>query len=203
MTDGFKVAKPRSGIKQNLIGKRSGKLTVIKQSGRDKHKRVLWECECNCGNKTLVTTHYFNCGKKTSCGCTRKALGKENRGWTGYENISGSFWATIKSGASKRCLDFKITIQEAWEIYLNQEKKCALTGISIEFALSQRKNGDRTKATASLDRIDSTKGYLLANIQWVHKDVNMMKNKFNQDYFIETCSLIFRRNCESKNKKTA
>jgi len=30
----------------------------------------------------------------------------------------------------------------------------------------------------------------LNNIQLVHKDVNLMKNHFNQDYFLEICEKI-------------
>ncbi len=44
--------------------------------------------------------------------------------------------------------------------------------------------------TASLDRIDSSKGYTKDNIQWVHKHVNLMKHKFDQKYFVDICKLI-------------
>lgn len=42
----------------------------------------------------------------------------------------------------------------------------------------------------SLDRIDSKKGYVVGNVQWVHKDINRMKNTFPQDYFIQVCKQI-------------
>mgnify|MGYP007044016634 CR=1 FL=1 len=44
--------------------------------------------------------------------------------------------------------------------------------------------------TASLDRIDSSKGYIEGNVQWVHKDINWMKQDFNEEYFIFLCSEI-------------
>ena len=44
--------------------------------------------------------------------------------------------------------------------------------------------------TASLDRIDSSKGYVPGNIQWVHKDVNWMKGSFTQEYFVNICKKI-------------
>jgi hypothetical protein len=44
--------------------------------------------------------------------------------------------------------------------------------------------------TASLDRIDSSKGYEIDNIQWVHVMVNMCKNKYPQDKFVEMCKAI-------------
>ena len=44
--------------------------------------------------------------------------------------------------------------------------------------------------TASLDRIDNSKGYLKGNVQWVHKDVNMAKGTMKNDSFIAMCKTI-------------
>ena len=44
--------------------------------------------------------------------------------------------------------------------------------------------------TMSLDRIDNNKGYIEENVQWVHKDINMMKRIYSQDYFIYMCKLV-------------
>jgi hypothetical protein len=44
------------------------------------------------------------------------------------------------------------------------------------------------------DRIDSSKGYVVGNIQWVHKHINKMKNKYPQDHFIEMCRLVAENN---------
>ena len=38
--------------------------------------------------------------------------------------------------------------------------------------------------------IDSTKGYIVGNIQWVHKDINIMKNDLDLDSFIYYCRLV-------------
>jgi hypothetical protein len=43
---------------------------------------------------------------------------------------------------------------------------------------------------ASLDRIDSSKGYIDGNVQWVHKEVNEMKMQATQNEFIEYCNLV-------------
>ena len=48
--------------------------------------------------------------------------------------------------------------------------------------------------TASLDRIDSSKGYIEGNVQWVHKSVNIMKCDFSSDIFIGICNQI-SNNC--------
>ena len=77
-----------------------------------------------------------------------------------------------------------------WELYVQQNKKCALTGLDIEMKLKDETAYDGYRQIASLDRIDSKHGYCIGNVQWVHKDVNIMKNKFDQDYFLYICKLI-------------
>lgn len=59
---------------------------------------------------------------------------------------------------------------------------CRLSGLPID------------KRSGSIDRIDSSKGYIEGNIQWVHKDVNKMKNNLPQDRFVELCKLIGEHN---------
>lgn len=70
-----------------------------------------------------------------------------------------------------------------WDLLQKQEYKCALSGLPIKFINS-------TNKTASLDRINSDKGYTIDNIQWVHKKINHMKMEMNQQEFIETCKLV-------------
>jgi archaellum component FlaC len=74
---------------------------------------------------------------------------------------------------------------------LKQNKLCALSGLPIKFA---RANKRTSETSASLDRIDSTKNYVEGNVQWVHKEVNIMKNVYNQEHFIEMCKLIANNN---------
>lgn len=74
-----------------------------------------------------------------------------------------------------------MTIQEAWDLYEKQQGLCALTGWILSLS---------NPLTASLDRIDSSGAYEIANVQWVHKDVNKAKNVFSQDYFIEMCTAV-------------
>ena len=81
-----------------------------------------------------------------------------------------------------RGLEFKIDIQFGWDLFLRQEKKCALSGLPLTFS--------RHGQTASLDRIDSTIGYLPENVQWTHKAVNQMKMDLPEKDFINLCRTI-------------
>lgn len=46
-----------------------GKLTVLEQAGRDKLKKVLWRCRCECGGEAVVVSGSLVTGNTTSCGC--------------------------------------------------------------------------------------------------------------------------------------
>ena len=54
-------------------GQLFGKLTVIEQAGRDRLKKVLWRCKCDCGNEAVVVSGSLVTGNTTSCGCVLKA----------------------------------------------------------------------------------------------------------------------------------
>lgn len=55
--------------KLDLMGKKFGKLTAVKDSGKRPHKKVLWLCLCECGNECLVLATRLNSGSTRSCGC--------------------------------------------------------------------------------------------------------------------------------------
>lgn len=51
-------------------------------------------------------------------------------------------------------------------------------------------SGKRKTNTASLDRIDNTRGYHLSNVHWIHKDLNRMRNTFTIKQFVDWCVLV-------------
>jgi len=177
--------------KINLLGQSSGKLTVIKEAGVNKYRQALWLCRCECGNEIEIVSQRIKQNISKHCGCG--SSGENSFTWTGHKEITGSFFATIKSGAKRRKLDFKITIEYIWDLFLKQNRKCALSGVDIVFAKSWN-YGKNKEGTASLDRIDSTKGYIEGNVQWIHKDLQSMKWNKSDKIFIEWCKLIARRN---------
>ena len=75
--------------------------------------------------------------------------------------------------------EFTITLDDLFEVLLNQNNKCALTNILFS-----------SETKPSLDRIDSSKGYTKENIQFVLKEINIMKSNFDESKFIELCTLV-------------
>jgi hypothetical protein len=180
---------------KDLTNIKYGKLLVLHRSPNI-GKQTMWNCKCDCGNIGICYGTHLKSGATTSCGCNMKKSGSDHKDWTGNGEISGQRWNAIKrngfsSRVSRNNIPFEITIDYAWRLFLEQNRKCNLTGLDIHFGKS---NFDET--TASLDRIECKKGYIEGNVQWLHKDVNRMKNIYDQDYFIKICKLIASGNCD-------
>lgn len=103
----------------------------------------------------------------------------------GTTHISLTYFNKLIYGAKNRGIEFDITIEELDELLIEQDFKCSLSGVEIYVGY----NSDKTQ-TASLDRIDSSKGYVIKNVQWLHKDVNMAKMALSQDDFIQMCTAV-------------
>lgn len=171
--------------KLDLTNKRFHKLKVIKLQKSSRSGEKFWECLCDCGNITHVRTNHLRrkINPVKSCGCLKFLKGKQHKDWKGVGDISGDWWSTrvMRSHKNRKNLPINITKDYAWKLFLKQEKKCYFTGIKINIA----KNG-----TASLDRIDNTKGYIKGNVRWVHKDINFMRRTYSDKYFIDMCQKV-------------
>jgi hypothetical protein len=147
-------------------------------------------CKCKCGKESLVDAYTLTKGKSRCCKqCSLPRITTNNSQWRGYEEIPQSWFSRYERGSK---ISFDIKIEDVWDTYIKQDKKCILTGMLIGFSndyvRGKRHNG--AKCTASIDRIDSKKGYSVDNIQLVHKDINIMKNAFDQAYFIQMCKAV-------------
>lgn len=193
------IKHPTKGTRiLDITGKKNGKLTAIKLLSNnyiEYSKNYLWLFKCDCGNyKEINPRQVFrkdNYSTK-SCGCLHKEYIKNNKGtnsnsFKGVGEVPLGYYTRAKIGAIKRNLDFKISIEDINNLLIKQNNKCKLSNVDIYF----KPNKDYT---ASLDRIDSTKGYTIDNIQWIHKTINVMKMKMSDKDLIDWCKLIANNN---------
>jgi hypothetical protein len=178
-------------VQVDITGHIYGKLTVLKFLRKDPSKghQTLWLCRCECGTETEKLLGPLRTGMVLSCGCEWHKEGKENSLWKGKGVISSVYWRNLVKNANQRKLEVVVTLEYIATLFEAQDGKCALTSLEL-IAPSLRST---KPSTASLDRIDSSQGYVPGNVQWVHKDVNKMKNNIPQDRFIELCSLVARK----------
>lgn len=60
---------------RDLIGKKFGKLTIIKRVENDKNNRTQYLCKCDCGKEKIIRGSSITSGNTRSCGCL------SGRGW--------------------------------------------------------------------------------------------------------------------------
>lgn len=162
---------------KNILGEKYGFLTVIRKVGvigEKKRKAVMWEAVCDCGKK--IIKNVFSLKHMISCGC------KKNRF---YENSNihcsvEKFYQRLIRSAKERKLSFNISIEDILNQLNTQKNTCSISGLPISI-----ENG-----SASLDRIDNDIGYEINNIQWLHRNVNLLKHSWQQDDFVKLCITI-------------
>jgi RNase P subunit RPR2 len=146
-----------------------------------KNKEEKWCSTCpKCGIEQPYTRkeHARNSAlKKQHCKKCASTLNKFNK--SNSVGFKTRLFNKFSKSAAARNLLWLLTEKE---MFSNYNGKCALTGWDI--------STDYKNCTASLDRIDSKDSYNADNIQWVHTMVNMCKNKYDQEEFINMCKAI-------------
>lgn len=165
------------------VGFKQGRLEVIEEL---KNNNLL--CKCECGRIKEVTKKSLVSGTE-SCGCLIGDLA-----WKGYKEISRDYFNRISKQYKRyarrgKIVPFKLTIEELWDLYIAQDRKCKLTGWKIYFKTRKSSSIQRDQ-TASLDRIDSNGIYELGNVQWVHKDIQSVKWDLTNSEVIDWCRKV-------------
>jgi hypothetical protein len=176
--------------KDDITSQVFGKLKVLYYDGSRNNYR-FYMCQCECGNKKSIKRRLLVRGHTKSCGCDWRLANKNHNGWRGYGDIPKDFFSNIRRGAESRNIEFDITIEYLWDLFLQQNGKCALSGLDINFS---QKRKDYKNRTVSVDRKDSSLGYIEGNVQWVHKLINIMKNKTSDIDFIQMCKYVSEKN---------
>lgn len=148
----------------DISGQKFGRLTVLREAGRDKHGQTLWICKCDCGKETTVITQRLRSGGTKSCGCL-KAEGNNKKHGMCYSRIN-SIYRKMK----ERCLQENnarfsdyggrgISICEEWlgnNGFMNFYKWAMANGYADNL---------------SIDRINNDGNYEPSNCRWVEARV--------------------------------
>ncbi|HEX5269399.1 MAG TPA: hypothetical protein VFW33_02880, partial [Gemmataceae bacterium] len=90
----------------NLVGKRYGRLRVLRLLHRDARGNRLWECRCKCKRLTVVTTGSLQFGHTRSCGCLKQrrfgrpfTKAKSRKAYASRERVfeDGRWWRSLLS----------------------------------------------------------------------------------------------------------
>lgn len=178
-----------------VVGQRYNHYIVISEELKVNGSGRLFNVKCDCGKEEFKIAKHLVSGRCKSCkSCASKRTAIKYPPptlWANVGDLGRIYYTSLKHNALRRNLVFEISQEDCWDLFLKQNKKCALSGYSITLSKNIKNHGvDYKSFTASLDRIDSSIGYIAGNVQWVHRDINWMKNNFNQSDFIEMCIAI-------------
>lgn len=167
------------------VGDKFKNWTIIKEILPSPKGGRKFLVECKCSRQSEVFLSKLRANKSTQCKVCQieGQTGNKNSSWKGCGELSATMWSRIIHNATSNDLKVSISMEYAYDLFLKQNKKCALSGQDLIFSLVKEQ-------TASLDRIDSSKGYVEGNVQWVHKEINSMKVNFDEQYFISLCDMI-------------
>ena len=93
-----------------LLGKKFGRLLVIKDLGNDKYGS-LWECLCDCGNIVDMNGGTLNGGNIKSCGCLHQENIENNlfkHGYSVKSNVAVSRTYKALLDARDRCYNKRV-----------------------------------------------------------------------------------------------
>lgn len=175
------------GYKQlNLVGVKFNRLLVLEKVESRMYgttSKRMWQCLCDCGNKTIVSTGSITSSQITSCGCYGKEVKAENgrksrykiaKKTAGYRRVFTSY----VSNAVNRGIEFTLTDLEFYDLikmncfYCNSEP----SNISERTHYGAIYNG--------IDRKDNKKGYTIENCLPCCRMCNIAKNNHTYDEFI-------------------
>ena len=114
--------------------------------------------------------------------CSNRKTDNCHRGLCGPVRLS--WFHKFRLGAQLRGLQFEIAAEDVARWHAEQGGRCSVSGLEIGW------QSVGSGHTASIDRIDSSLGYTPGNCQLVHKDINMMKQSFSQEYFVHLCQAV-------------
>ena len=125
---------------------------------------------------------------------TKKEIEDWERRQADYEdvkNILSFLRANLNRAASRgdRSQEINVSLDYVYEVGASQDFYCALTGEELEFTrggqmwLGQWCNPN----SCTIDRIDSSKGYVEDNIQLITWKANCIKRNLDNNEFIEFC----------------
>ena len=80
---------------------------------------------------------------------------------------------------------FDINADYMYELYIQQNRKCTLTGVALSL-------DKKTPLTLSIDKIIPENGYVQGNVQWVCWAANRAKGDMSLQNFISMCRSVLR-----------
>lgn len=164
---------------KDLTGLIFGRLTVVGKASRDKQKRVMYFCLCECGNTHIVRQASLQNGDIKSCGCLRRDTTCLMRSLKEGENGKHQTYKQYIAGALKRSLCFELTLDQ---FYTLSQKPCYYCGIYLSNTAKSKTANGKFKYNG-VDRLNNKEGYTLDNSVTCCRQCNKAKGILTAEEF--------------------
>lgn len=157
-------------LKISLIGKKFGKLLVLEEcKERDKHKKIVYKCLCDCGSISYVTANNLRRENGTrTCGCSKVGHATHGKRHTRMYGI----WLGMKTRCyNKNRRQYKdyggrgVAVCDEWKDDFQA---------FYNWAMSHGYND-----TLTIDRIDNDGNYEPSNCRWVNWTMQQNNKRTN------------------------
>lgn len=167
-------------IKNNIAGRRFGKLVAIRPLSIKGSDGAIWECKCDCGSTVNISAHSLLVGWIKSCGCIKEEISRNK--------VSGTRLYAVWLSMRDRCNNPKnasyknyggrgIVICEEWDDFDSFRAWALDSGY---------------KEGLTIERTDVNKGYNPDNCTWATRKIQASnkRNTLLHTYKGETMTLV-------------
>ena len=172
---------------------------------RNKYERTLNDKKCYVCLELKPATEYHSLttstdglqGRCKSCSFIAQQKSKEKTGVYGFlkDRLRNAKANAQRKSIKRPSIEFNIDFNYIKELYETQKGLCAVSGIEMTY-ISYNTHDCRIKNSnnISIDRIDSSKGYIPGNVNLVCCIINMMKWDMEMDVFLDACKHVVEHN---------
>jgi len=163
----------------NLVGKKFGKLLVVKRAD-NRNNSVFWLCKCDCGNEVVVRGDSLKQGKTQSCSCLQKEKVKKvcKKNFIKH-GLSKSRLSNIWFNIKQRCNNPK---SKNYQYYGAKNIQICCEWLEFKNFYNWAINNGYAD-NLSIDRIDVNGNYEPLNCRWT--DYKIQENNRSNNVVVE------------------
>lgn len=174
-----------------FIGQRFGRLVILEEIGKNKWKKPIVKCLCDCGkqfNAILGNIRFRNIHQCKTCRYLFKKTAE--KGKAGFNKLL----ITYKANAKNRNIEFKLSDEDFKKLTSSDCSYCGMEP-KTETKTNKTKNKEVSEfgnyIYNGVDRIDNSKGYELKNCVACCEVCNKMKSIYSKEDFINHIKKIY------------